>query len=90
MKTITAALILLLVVLQYEFWFAEGGVFSILKLKEQISQQIELNLKLKDRNQALKVDIHDLKNGHQAIEERARSELGMIKEGEVFYQVIRH
>lgn len=89
MKAIAAALILLLVILQYEFWIAEGGFFSVMRLKQQISGQIATNEKLTARNLALAADIQDLKYGQDAIEGRARNDLGMIKKDEVFYQVVK-
>lgn len=88
MKLVFIALGLLFVVLQYELWFAKGGVLTMFQLKHDIKAQQILNKKLADRNKALVADIKDLKNGNQAVEERARDEMGMIKKGETFYQVV--
>lgn len=88
MKSIVVALILLLGILQYEFWFSDGGLFSVLRLKHRITQQNLVNQKMKERNLALLTNIQELKKGGAAVEDRARNELGMVKKGEVFYQVI--
>jgi cell division protein FtsB len=90
MRLIVIALVMLFVVLQYEFWFAKGSVISAWKLKDHISTEQAQNDKLKQRNDALRADIADLKSGNKAVEERARSELGMIKKGESFYQIVKH
>lgn len=87
-RSILFGLIALLVLLQYPLWFGSGGVYALWKLKREISVQREENAGLHERNQALAADVIDLKQGLAAIEERARIELGMIKQGETFYQVI--
>lgn len=88
MKKIIAFLIVLLVLLQYEIWLGDGGIPEILQLEDEVdSVQLEVNA-LKERNQALDAEVQDLKKGMDAIEERARSELGMIGKDEVYYQVI--
>ena len=86
-KIATYALLAILVLLQYPLWFGNGGVFAVWRLNREIAVQEQENTRLKDRNQALEADVNDLKQGLAAIEERARYELGMIKEGEVFVQV---
>ncbi len=90
MRFIVMILVMLFVVLQYEFWFAEGGVISAWKLTDHIATAQQSNDQLKQRNDALRADIADLKSGNTAIEERARAELGMVKRGETFYQVVQH
>ncbi len=90
MRLIIIALVMLFALLQYEFWFAKGSVISAWKLKDHIATQQTQNAKLKQRNDALRADISDLKSGNRAIEERARSELGMVKKGEIFYQIVKH
>jgi cell division protein FtsB len=85
---VTLGLIALLVVLQYPLWFGNGGWFAVWALKREIAAQREENARLRERNQALAAEVVDLKQGLAAIEERARVELGMIKKGETFYQVI--
>lgn len=89
MRLIIIALVLLFVALQYEFWFAKGGVITAWKLRDHVSVQQEKNQVLKQRNEAIRADITDLKSGDQSIEERARSGLGMVKKGETFYQVVK-
>ncbi len=87
-KIITYALIGILVLLQYPLWFGSGGVLAVWRLNREITAQQQENAGLKDRNLALEADVNDLKQGLDAIEERARMELGMVKKGETFYQVI--
>ncbi|MDM8559933.1 cell division protein FtsB [Candidatus Parabeggiatoa sp. HSG14] len=81
-------LFLLLINLQYHLWFGKGGYQEYNNLKQMVKQQQEKNAKLKARNNMLEIEVIDLKQGMDAIEERARVELGMIKRGEVFYQII--
>ncbi|HLD14238.1 MAG TPA: cell division protein FtsB [Burkholderiales bacterium] len=81
-------LIGLLVVLQYPLWFGSGGVLTLWRLNREIAAQKVDNAQLKERNAALEAEVNDLKQGYEAIEERARAELGMVKKGETFYQVI--
>ncbi len=88
MKTLTLIFISLIALLQYPLWLGKGSWLSVWKLSRQISLQQEGNLALKARNQALDAEVLDLKSGRAAIEERARSELGMVKQDEVFYQVL--
>ncbi len=88
MKTIIAALAVLFVLLQYKLWFGEGSMMEVWKLDRAIAVQGAENAQLLERNQALAAEVADLKQGVDAIEERARRELGMIKEGETFFQVV--
>jgi cell division protein FtsB len=78
----------LLLFLQYRVWVGEGSLAEVSNLKHEIALQQEESAGLKARNQALQAEVDDLRSGLGAIEERARSELGMVKEGEIFYQVI--
>lgn len=78
----------ILIGLQYRIWVGEGSVAEISGLKARIAEQHEQNQKLEARNEQLKAEVADLKQGLEAIEERARTELGMIKEGETFYQLV--
>lgn len=87
-KFLIYTLIGLLVVLQYPLWFGSGGVLTLWRLNREIAAQKIDNAKLKERNAALEAEVNDLKQGYEAIEERARAELGMVKKGETFYQVI--
>lgn len=84
-------LLLLLVLLgwlQYRLWFGSGGQREVETLQQQVQQQARDNAGLKQRNEALAAEVEDLKSGEAAVEERARSELGMIKPGETFYRVV--
>ena len=88
MKAIIVALTILFVLLQFKLWFGEGSMKEVWTLDKAIAVQAAENAQLKERNQALAAEVADLKQGHEAIEERARYELGMIKEGETFYQIV--
>ncbi|TRX55821.1 cell division protein FtsB [Thalassomonas sp. M1454] len=88
MRIITVILIVFLVLLQYRLWFGKNSVPDYFALKENVALQLTQNEKLQQRNKLIYADIHDLKNGLQAVEERARNELGMIKENETFFRVI--
>jgi cell division protein FtsB len=79
---------MLLLGLQYPLWLGSGSVSETWRLKQAIAGQSAENERLHERNQALEAEVVDLKSGVHAIEERARSELGMIREGEVFFQVV--
>jgi len=88
LKLIFAILLVLLIWLQYKLWLGDGGIPEVLDLEQEIDTvQDEVN-RLQERNQALGAEVLDLKKGIEAIEERARSELGMIKPNEIYYQVI--
>lgn len=79
---------ILIALLQYPLWLGKGSWLRVWDLNRQVSLQQEKNTGLKVRNDTLDAEVRDLKSGKAAIEERARSELGMIKQDEVFYQVI--
>jgi cell division protein FtsB len=87
-RLIIVALVVLLVVLQYSLWFGNGGLVTAWKLERELAVQREENARLTERNQRLAAEVVDLKQGLAAVEERARAELGMIKKGETFYQVV--
>ncbi|MGB1879538.1 MAG: cell division protein FtsB [Gammaproteobacteria bacterium] len=87
MKYLVALLILVTAYLQYQLWFERGGVLDVARLEDAVRTQREEIQRLRERNQALEAEVSDLKQGSEAIEERARSELGMIKENEVFIRV---
>jgi cell division protein FtsB len=74
--------------LQYELWFGEGSIATAWRLQQDIELQKEENKKIAQRNQSLLAEVKDLKKGDAAIEERARNELGMIKKGETYIQVV--
>ncbi len=88
MKIIIVILLVLLVMLQYRVWLDDGGIPEMLKLDHEITAVNQDIARLQERNQALDAEVLDLKTGLQAIEERARNELGMIRKDEVYYQVI--
>ncbi len=88
MRTLTGILLLLFVLLQYDLWVGEGSLASAWRLQQFVKVQKQENDGLKERNSALAAEVMDLKQGLDAIEERARNELGMIKEGETFVQVV--
>ena len=83
-----AILLLLLVGLQAKLWWGEGGVAGVEALERQVAAQRQENARLQQRNDALSAEVEDLKSGEAAVEDRARSELGMVKPGEVFYRVV--
>ncbi|HQW80922.1 MAG TPA: cell division protein FtsB [Pseudomonadota bacterium] len=87
-RWLVVGLIGLLIGLQTKLWFGQGGRPEVQHLQERVATQKRANAELHKRNDALAADVEDLKSGTEAIEERVRSELGMIKPGEVFYQVI--
>ncbi len=89
MKPIIFILVVLIGLLQYQLWFAPGGLVSAYELHQSIQHQEEANQKLSSRNSQVELDINDLKNGNEAAEERARNDLGMVKKGEIFYQVVK-
>ena len=81
-------LALLLAGLQYTLWLGNGGHQQVAGLRQQVATQQAENLRLQERNDALAAEVEDLKSGEAAVEERARSELGMVKPGETFYRVV--
>lgn len=81
-------LAILLVLLQYRLWLSHDGLPALLRLHHQVEKQRLDNERLTERNQVLAAEVQDLKSGLEALEERARSELGMIKSGETFFHVI--
>jgi cell division protein FtsB len=88
MKLFVLFLIVVLIGLQYKLWVDEDGVRKLANLNSRINEQQEVNQQMYERNEVLAAEVEDLKSGHDAIEERARMELGMIREGETFFQVI--
>ena len=88
MKIVSAILLLLLVLLQYRLWLDKGGIPEVLQLEKEVEVANSEVDGLKERNQKLDAEVIDLKTGLEAIEERARTDLGMLKNDEVYYQVI--
>jgi len=78
---------LLILALQYPLWLGKGGWLRVRELNAQVEAQKVVNAGLKERNAALDAEVRDLKQGTEAIEERARSELGMIRQDEIFFQL---
>ena len=83
----TLVLVALIALLQYPLWLGKGGWLRVWDYDRQLQEQREVNQKLEQRNAGLDAEVRDLKSGLDAIEERARYELGMIREGEIFVQV---
>ncbi len=90
MKVFTVVLFFTLCALQVNLWVGKGSLGEVWSLKQAVAQQKEANAELQARNAALDAEVLDLKNGLAAIEERARTELGMIKEGEIFYRIVEN
>jgi len=88
MKWLTLALAAFVVLIQYPLWLGKGGWLRVWDVDQQITAQREINVRLKTRNGALDAEVRDLKQGVDAIEERARSELGMIRQDEIFFQLL--
>jgi len=88
-KALAAVLAVLVLALQYPLWFGKGGWTRVRDLERNLAQQHEANARLKARNDALDAEVRDLKEGNEAIEERARLELGMVKRDETFYQLVK-
>ena len=88
MRILVVILLLLVVLLQYDLWVGEGSLATVHLLNQAIDKQKQENQQLKERNASLEAEVMDLKQGLEAIEERARSEMGMVKEGETYIQVI--
>ena len=88
MRAFTLLLLIIFCLLQYRLWFGKNSVPDYLDLQEDVIHQQQVNEKLKQRNKLLYADTDDLKLGSEAIEERARNELGMIKENETFFRLI--
>jgi cell division protein FtsB len=89
MRLLIAILLLLFILLQYRLWVGPGSLAEVNNLQHEISELQQELANLRERNRALQAEVDDLRGGQAAIEERARSELGMIKEGETFYQMIQ-
>ena len=78
----------MIAVLQFQLWIGDDSVRSLNLLEDQVAEQKSINVSLEDRNKMLEIEIVDLKTGVEAIEERARSELGMIEQGETFFLIV--
>jgi cell division protein FtsB len=87
MKILAGVLGALILAIQYPLWLGKGGWLRVREVDRQLETQQAKNARLETRNGALAAEVKDLKQGHDAIEERARYELGMVKSDEVFFQV---
>ena len=88
MRWVTLILLALTLLLQYPLWMGKGGWFKVWDIDRKVEEQKTVNQQIQLRNAILDAEVRDLKQGTDAIEEHARSELGMIKPGEVFFQVV--
>jgi cell division protein FtsB len=87
MKVLAGVFVALIVAIQYPLWLGKGGWLRVWDVDRQLEAQAAKNERLEFRNGALAADVKDLKQGHDAIEERARFELGMVKNDELFFQL---
>lgn len=88
MRWLTLTLTIMLIALQWPLWFGKGSWLRVWQLDKQLQQQRSLNQELMTRNTALDAEVRDLKQGTDAMEERARNELGMVRDGEIFFQLL--
>ncbi len=86
MRWVTLTLAVLIMVLQYSLWFGRGSWFNVWQLQKQVDAQQQANQQAAERNAVMDAEVHDLKHGTAALEERARNDLGMVKKGEIFFQ----
>ena len=87
MKALAVILGALILAIQHPLWLGKGGWLRVWEVDRQLDAQQQKNARLETRNGALAADVKDLKQGYDAVEERARYELGMVKSDEVFFQV---
>ncbi|UXI01758.1 cell division protein FtsB [Photobacterium sp. TY1-4] len=88
MRLFIVALLMTLAWLQYDFWLGKNGMGDYLAAKDNVALQQQANAELAQRNQQMYAEIHDLHRGQEAVEERARNGLGMIKPGETFFRIV--
>lgn len=88
MRWVALFLFVIALGLQYRLWIGPGSWADVVSLKREMAAQQQRNQSLQQRNQRLQAEIHDLKNGLRGIEERARNDLGLIREGETFFLVV--
>lgn len=87
-KVVNILLIMLLLLIQYGIWAGQSSLGKHFEVRQAVDEQRQENERNRARNQILYAEINDLRHGQEAIEERARNELGMIREGEIFYRVV--
>ena len=88
MKILGAVLVALIVLIQYPLWLGKGGWLTVWRLENKLDTEKTKNARLETRNATLAAEVRDLKQGTEAIEERARSEMGMLRSDEVFFQFV--
>lgn len=88
-RWLVGAILLFIVVIQFNLWIGKGSLAEVWTLRKEVSRQQQINEQLLQRNQILYAEVEDLRHGTEAIEARARMELGMVKQGEEFYQFIQ-
>lgn len=88
MNRLLVVLLLIFLYLQYRLWFSDGSLPQVWQLQREVAEQQEENVRLRERNDALDAEVRDLQQGLEAVEERAREDLGMVKQGETFYQIV--
>ncbi len=89
MKVLSLTLVALIALIQYPLWLGKGSWMRVWDVDQQIKTQRDKNAKLQTRNSVLEAEVRDLKQGTEAIEERARSELGMTRNDEIFFQFLQ-
>ena len=88
MKVLYGFLIIVFLIFQFQLWLGEDSVRGLNMLQTELDAQRQFNIELKERNRLLEIEVVELKTGLEAVEERARSELGMIEKGETFYLLL--
>ncbi|MCZ6559511.1 MAG: cell division protein FtsB [Gammaproteobacteria bacterium] len=88
MRFLLLILLALFLLLQYRLWLSDEGMQEMWRLRELVNEQAERNIELEQRNAVLEAEVRDLRQGREAVEERARRDLGMIQEQETFYQIV--
>ncbi|RCU51870.1 MULTISPECIES: cell division protein FtsB [Corallincola] len=88
MRLLWIILLIIFALLQQRLWFGKNSIRDAVSVHDRVAVQAEANNRLQQRNELMYAEINDLRNGNEAIEERARNELGMIKQGETFYRII--
>lgn len=88
MRWLLAGLLFILVIIQYRLWIADGSLAELHRLERQIEEQANINEQLEERNAALEREVLDLQRGNNGLEQRAREQLGLIREGEMYYQLV--
>lgn len=89
MKLLALILFAIIALLQYPLWFSKSSWKRVWQVEEEVAEARQNNLKLQQRNNMLEAELSDLKQGLEAVEERARSDLGMVKQNEVLFQIVK-